>query len=116
MSQPRLSVKQVSRRALLATNFKLASCLAYSMTLNMEATRSSEKSVHFQRTTLYYIPEDRSFHNHRCENLNSYMMNEFLNIFIVQVKHLWTQCSNGKQFQSEGRQSKDHVLHTIKHG
>jgi hypothetical protein len=26
--------------------------------------------VEFQLTTLCYIPEDRTLHNHRCENLN----------------------------------------------
>jgi hypothetical protein len=41
-------------------------------TLKMEATCSSETSVDSQRTTLHYIPEDRTLHNHRCENLKSY--------------------------------------------
>jgi hypothetical protein len=31
-----------------------------------------ETSVDFQRTTRRYIPEDRTLHNHRCENLKSY--------------------------------------------
>jgi hypothetical protein len=29
----------------------------------------SETSVNFCGTTRYYIPEDRSLHNNRCENL-----------------------------------------------
>jgi hypothetical protein len=29
-------------------------------------------SVDFQRTTLRYIPEEITLHNHRCENLKSY--------------------------------------------
>jgi hypothetical protein len=33
---------------------------------------SSETSVGFQRTTRRYIPEDRTHHNHRCENLKSH--------------------------------------------
>jgi hypothetical protein len=33
----------------------------------MEAT-----SVDFQWTTRRYIPEDRSLHNHHCDNLRSY--------------------------------------------
>jgi hypothetical protein len=37
-----------------------------------EATCSSETSVNFQRTTRRYILEDRTLHNHRCENLKSY--------------------------------------------
>jgi hypothetical protein len=38
----------------------------------MEAICSSETSVDSQRTTLRYIPEDRTVRNHRCENLKSY--------------------------------------------
>jgi hypothetical protein len=34
-------------------------CLAYSSTMNVEATRSSETSVNFQPTTRCYIPEDK---------------------------------------------------------
>jgi hypothetical protein len=30
--------------------------------------------VDIQRTTQRYIPEDRTLHNHRCENLKSYML------------------------------------------
>jgi hypothetical protein len=37
----------------------------------MEAICSSETSVDTQRTTLRYIPEDGTLHNHRCENLKS---------------------------------------------
>jgi hypothetical protein len=39
--------------------FVLVSCLAFS-------------SVDFQWTTQHYIPEERTLHNHRCENLKSY--------------------------------------------
>jgi hypothetical protein len=45
---------------------------AYSSTPKIDAIFSSEMSVNFQRTTQRYIPEDRTLHNHRCENLNSY--------------------------------------------
>jgi hypothetical protein len=30
--------------------------------------------VEFQRTTLRYIPEDRTLHNHLCENLKFYII------------------------------------------
>jgi hypothetical protein len=54
--------------------FTMASCLAYSSTLKMDATCSSETSVDFKRTTRRYIPEDRRpLHNHRCSNLKSYI-------------------------------------------
>jgi hypothetical protein len=40
----------------------------------MEAIFSSETSVDIQRTTQRYIPEDRTLHNQRCENLESYSL------------------------------------------
>jgi hypothetical protein len=43
-----------------------------SSTLKMEAICSSETSVETQRTTRRHVPEDDTFHNHRCENLKSY--------------------------------------------
>jgi hypothetical protein len=43
----------------LATCFMLVSCLAYSLTLKMEAAYSSENSVDFQRTTRRYFPEHK---------------------------------------------------------
>jgi hypothetical protein len=41
-------------------SFMLVSCMAYSLILNMEATRSSETSVDFHRSTRSYIPKDRT--------------------------------------------------------
>jgi hypothetical protein len=43
-----------------------------SLALNTVATFSSETWVDFQWTTRGYIPEDRTLHNHRSENLKSY--------------------------------------------
>jgi hypothetical protein len=37
--------------------------------MEMEAKLSFETTVDFQRTTQRYIPEDRTLHNHRCDNL-----------------------------------------------
>jgi hypothetical protein len=45
--------------------FMLVSRLAYSLTLSMEVTCSSETSIDF-------IPDDRTLQNRRCENLKSY--------------------------------------------
>jgi Fe2+ transport system protein B len=59
---------------LLATHFMLVSCFACFSTLKIEAICSSEMSVHFQQTTRYYIPDDRTLHNHHCENLKSYLL------------------------------------------
>jgi hypothetical protein len=49
----------------------MRSCLACYSTLMMEAICSSEGSVDFHRTTRPYISEDRTLHNHSCENLKS---------------------------------------------
>jgi hypothetical protein len=43
-----------------------------SSTLRAEAISSSETSGPTQRTTRRHIPEDDTLHNHRCENLKSY--------------------------------------------
>jgi hypothetical protein len=63
----RLSLQ--SRRICQARNqeslphvFTLVSCLAYSSTLKMEATCSSETLVDFQLTTRYYSLEARTLH------------------------------------------------------
>jgi hypothetical protein len=64
------SIYQYSLR--LPPAFTLVSCFAYYSTLKMDATCSSETSVDFQQTTRCYIPEDRTLHNHCCENLKSY--------------------------------------------
>jgi hypothetical protein len=45
----------------------------------------SETSVHFQRTTRRYIPEDSTGNNHCCEILKSYIL-LFLTIGIRYVK------------------------------
>jgi hypothetical protein len=42
--------------------FTLVSCLAYSSSLKMEGTYSSETSVDFQRAARRYIPEDGTLH------------------------------------------------------
>jgi hypothetical protein len=53
----------------------LVSCSAYSSTLKVEAMYSSEAAIDFQRTTWRYIPEDSTLHNHRFDNLKSYIDN-----------------------------------------
>jgi hypothetical protein len=45
---------------MLATFSTPVSCFAYSSTLKVEATCSFETSVDFQRTTLRFVPEDRT--------------------------------------------------------
>jgi hypothetical protein len=40
----------------------------------MEAICSSETSVETQKTTRRHIPEYDTLHNHRCENLKSYVV------------------------------------------
>jgi hypothetical protein len=48
--------------------------VASRMTLKMEAICSSETSVATHQTTRRHIPEDDTLHNHRCENLKSYIL------------------------------------------
>jgi hypothetical protein len=71
--------------------FTLVSCSAYSLTLKMEETYSSETSVDFQLTTRRYIPEDSALHNHRCENLKSYILgNHSTTTVILLFKINWS--------------------------
>jgi hypothetical protein len=44
----------------------------------MEVVCSSETSFDIQRTTWRYIPEDCTLHNHRSENLKSYIEELFV--------------------------------------
>jgi hypothetical protein len=62
---------------------KSSFCLADSSTLKMEVTYSSETSVDFQRTTRRYIPEERTLHNHRCENLNNVNVSPYILLHAV---------------------------------
>jgi hypothetical protein len=54
---------------------KLGFLLKFSSNLKMEAICSSETSVESQQTTRRHIPEEDTLHNHRCENLKSYITN-----------------------------------------
>jgi hypothetical protein len=54
------------------SSFHAGFLLGLFLTLKMEVIYASETSIDFQLTTRPYIPEDRTLHNHRCENLNSY--------------------------------------------
>jgi hypothetical protein len=60
---------QMISQALLATRFMLISCLAYFLTMKMEAKCSFDMSVDIQQTTRCYIPKCRTFHNHLREHL-----------------------------------------------
>jgi hypothetical protein len=79
-----LQGRRISRVRNQRESRSLVSCSAYSSTLKIDAICSSETLVDFQRTTRRYIPEDIAsstpFHNHRCENLKSYI---FLIVFHV---------------------------------
>jgi plasmid replication initiation protein len=65
----------------------LVSCLAYSSTLKIEKTHSSETVANFEWTTWCYIPEDRTLHNHHCENLKSYI----INMVVLQTSYILPQ-------------------------
>lgn len=74
--------------ALLDVCVILVSCFVYSSTLKKQATYSSEKSVGFQRTTLYYVPDNRALHDHCCENLKSYKKYRLLLFIAVNNKNV----------------------------
>jgi hypothetical protein len=63
-----------ARKEVHVSCFMLACWLLYSSILKMEAIRSSERSVDFQRTTRRYIQEDINLCNNRRENLKSYII------------------------------------------
>jgi hypothetical protein len=75
--------------ALLDICFELVSCLAYSFSMKMEATCSSVTSVDFQWTTRYDISEDRTLHNHCCENLKSYTVIHYGEVYLSQCLTIW---------------------------
>jgi hypothetical protein len=49
----------------------LAGYLLYSVALKKEVICASVTAVDIYRTTRRYIAEDRTLHNHRCEDLKS---------------------------------------------
>jgi hypothetical protein len=55
--------------------FTLVSYLDYYLTLKIKAIFSPEASVDSHQITGRYFPEDRTLHNHRGENLKSYIDN-----------------------------------------
>jgi hypothetical protein len=46
---------------------------SHNIALMMEAARTSETLVNFYQTTWRYNPEESHLHNHRRENLKSYL-------------------------------------------
>jgi hypothetical protein len=63
-----------TRRTCLPPACLLVFAELISSTLKMWAICSSETSVESRRTTRRHIPEDDTLHNHRCENLKSYIV------------------------------------------
>jgi hypothetical protein len=71
----------------------LAFCLTYSSSLKMEPICFSETSVSFQRTTWRIIPECRTPHTHRCDDLGfSYVQhNVDITQNLTQDTHFWSK-------------------------
>jgi hypothetical protein len=61
-----------SKVSLLAAHFHAGFLLGLSFDHDNGGDSSPEMSVDFQWTTCCYIPQDRTLHNHCCENLKSY--------------------------------------------
>jgi hypothetical protein len=83
-------------RAVIANCFMLVSCSPYFSTPKMEATCSSETSVEFHRITRRYIPGDKILHNHRCDNLKSYVL---FSVFILLCHFLYSPPSSSSHSQ-----------------
>jgi hypothetical protein len=64
----------------------------------MEATCSSETFVDFQQPTRCYIPEDRTFHNHVCEKLISYMFLTYFWMYKILICYCGPQIYNFDMF------------------
>jgi hypothetical protein len=69
-----------------------------SSTLKMEAICSSETSVDTQRTTRPYIPEVDTLHNHHCENLKSFRIIYFKNLYDCGFRSFAQICHKGDKF------------------
>jgi hypothetical protein len=59
-------------KALPATCIMLVCCFSYSSILKMEATCILQILAGFQLTAWHYIPAERTYHTHSCENIKSY--------------------------------------------
>jgi hypothetical protein len=64
-------MKEGARRARPSIRFMQVSCFAYSSTVKMEVSSSSETFFYFQRTTWSYISGDKTHCNYHCEILKS---------------------------------------------
>jgi hypothetical protein len=81
ISQARSQYKIGSKKGTVAC-VVLVSCLVYSLTLKMQATRSSDNGVEFQRTTLHHTPEDRNLRVWRYHS-DHLIWKNLLNIILV---------------------------------
>jgi hypothetical protein len=71
------------RTCLLASCVMLVSSLALS-SLKMELKSTSKTSVDFRRISRRYIPNHRTLHSYRCENLESYIVKK---LFVLPRHH-----------------------------
>jgi hypothetical protein len=108
--------------ALLAKCFMLISCLAYSSTLKRKTPGFSEMSVPFQRATRRYIPENRSLHNKRRENLKSHVNLGWCRFQSgLKICRLVSSFRKNKRWTVEARNGRQHcfpgpsALHTTLH-
>jgi hypothetical protein len=84
----------------LTPAFTLVSGSTYS-TLKMEAICFSERSVYFRRTTRHYIPEDKTLHGHRCENIKSYIIYIYMSTL-----QIWRRCETLRLYPTKSTSTK----------
>jgi hypothetical protein len=90
----------------------MVSCFVYSSAIKIEVTSYSETSVHFQRNTWSYNQKYRTLHNHRCENLKSYIT---LKPVVMYVCKTWSMTEEEKckvKYVGEKRSEEDTWTHS----
>jgi hypothetical protein len=94
-----------SKKKIFSKNQQVARCFPpayflvldeFSSTLKMDAICSSETLVASQQTTRRYVPEDDSFHNHRCENLKSYLLE-----VVWELTKIWSWVPTGPEAKND---------------
>jgi hypothetical protein len=72
-----------------------------------------ETSADFQRTKLRYITKDTILHNHRCENVKSYLYAKVRLFSYVKQALLWINIAENRNYQTILTESLSYRISTI---